>query len=874
MINQTISHYKITAKLGEGGMGEVYLATDTNLDRQVAIKFLSADRSSDPEARLRFIHEAKAQAMLSHPNIATFHDVGEESGRAFLVMEYVDGQPLPSLAREEKLSLPEILDLVIQVGEGLQAAHEHGVVHRDIKPDNILVTARRHVKITDFGLARWKGATTLTRAGTRMGTAYYMSPEQAEGKRVDQRSDLFSLGVVLYELICHQRPFDGENESIILSAIMSAQPPPLARFCRDAPDELQRVVGKCLAKDPPERYQSAADLLADLTVLRRTMPGAGSMSTSKPFAAKHSRKWAFAVVAGIAIVAVAAALVTRHFLSAGSGKPSERKMLAVLPFENLGAPDQEYFADGITDEITGKLASIRDLGVISRTSTMQYKKTTKNLREVAKELGVDYVLEGTILWDNRRDSGRVRILPQLIRVSDDTHLWAETYQRPLTDIFAVQADIATRIAEAMNITLLGPEHAAIEAMPTRNLDAYQAYLRGRDYRPRLDLDNLRETGELAVQMFQRAVALDSTFALAYANLAIAHVAMYWYGFDITTNRLAWSKDAVDRALALQPNLPWAHMALCYYYYWGQRDYDNALHQLALAEVELANNPELLLAKACIWRRQGKFRAAVQQMEQSLVLDPRAGDVAMELGWTYECLRDYASAEKFYDRSISLAPDQVTAYQLKAYAYYLWRGDTALARTALASIPKQDIDGTRSAWFWLHVLERDYATALSRVAPMEPMGGDNQSYFDTKAQMTGLIYALMGNSERSRAYCDSARVILEKELKARPDDYRVHSSLGLVYAGLGRRDDAILEGKLATEIIPVSKDACEGPRGLEVLARIYIMVGEYDAALDQIEYFLSIPSDFSVSLLRLDPQYDPLRKLPRFQELLQQPDKVF
>jgi tetratricopeptide (TPR) repeat protein len=463
----------------------------------------------------------------------------------------------------------------------------------------------------------------------------------------------------------------------------------------------------------------------------------------------------------------------------------------------------------------------------------------------------------------------------LIRVSDDTHLWAETYQRPLTDIFAVQADIATRIAEAMNITLLGPEHAALEAMPTRNLDAYQAYLRGRDYRPRLDLDALRETGELAVQMFQRAVALDSTFALAYANLAIAHAAMYWYGFDATKNRLAWSKDAVDRALALQPNLAWGHMALCYYYHWGQRDYDNALHQLALAEVELANDPELLLIRACIWRRQGKFRAAVQQLEQSLELDPRAGDVAMEVGFTYELLRDYASAEKFYDRSISLIPDQVTAYQRKAQTYYLWRGDTALARAALTSIPKQDIDVTRMPWFYQHLVERDYASALRRLAPMESMGGGvNQSYFDTKAQLTGMVYALMGDSGRSRAFYDSALTILEKELKTRPNDYRVHSSLGLVYAGLGRREEAIREGKLATEILPVSKDALDGGSRVEVLARIYAMVGEHDAALDQLEYLLSIPSDFSISLLRLDPQYDPLRGHPRFQKLLEQPDKVF
>jgi len=292
MIGQTISHYRVTAKLGEGGMGEVYLATDTNLDRPVAIKFLSSDRSSDPGARQRFIHEAKAQAMLSHPNIATFLDVGEAEGRAFLVMEYVDGHSLPVVAHEERLSLPEILDLVIQVAEGLQAAHEHGVVHRDIKPENILVTAKRHVKITDFGLARWKGATTLTKDGTRMGTAYYMSPEQVEGKRADHRTDIFSLGVILYELICRRRPFEGETETAIAYAVVSETPEPLARYKADVPDGLQHIVGKCLAKSPDERYQSAAEFLADAKHLRRelggehpsaTMPMTTPVRTRRPY---------------------------------------------------------------------------------------------------------------------------------------------------------------------------------------------------------------------------------------------------------------------------------------------------------------------------------------------------------------------------------------------------------------------------------------------------------------------------------------------------------------------------------------------------------------------------------------------------------------
>jgi TolB-like protein/tetratricopeptide (TPR) repeat protein len=668
-------------------------------------------------------------------------------------------------------------------------------------------------------------------------------------------------------MITCRLPFPGAHEAAIIYSIVNEQPQPLARYRAAIPDELQRLVGKCLAKSPDERYQSAADLVADLRSIQRVLVASGQ-GFPQPRPRVRKRTVAAAILLGVAVLAVAAALVTRHFLSAGSGKTSERKMLAVLPFENLGSPDQEYFADGITDEITGRLASIRDLGVISRTSTMQYKKTTKNLRQVARELGVDYILEGTILWDKSRDTSHVRILPQLIRVSDDTHLWAETYERPLTGIFSLQADIATRIVEAMNITLLGPEHAAVEAMPTRNLEAYQAYLLGIDYSQRPSV--IREYQQLAVQMFERAVQLDPDFALAYAHLAKAHALMYHFGHDNTPERLVRSRAAADRALALQPDLPWAHDALGYYYYWGQRDYDRALEQIALAEVGLPNNPEILAAKSYIWRRQGRFRAAIDQLKRAFLLNPRDADLAAEIGTTYYFLREYASAIEYLDTSISLAPDGITAYLYKSWAY-LGRGDTTLARATLASMPRRSDDGALM-WFSLHTFERDYVTALGQLASMS--AAVTQYYYLPRTQLAGTVYLLMNEPDPARACFDSARVILEKELTTRPDDHRVHSALGLVCAALGRKDDAIREGKLGVELFPVSRDALIGPERVSDLALIYVAVGEYDAAVDRIEYLLSIPSSLSVPRLRLDPRYDPLRELPRFQKLLEQPDKVF
>ena len=350
MIGQTISRYKILEKLGEGGMGEVYLATDTSLGRKVAVKFLSSDKAADPESRQRFVHEARAQAMLSHPNIATFHEVGEEGDKVFIVMEYIEGQPLSKLAQVEKLSFSEILDIVIQIGEGLSAAHERGITHRDIKPENVLVNSKRLAKITDFGLAKWKGATTLTQSGTRMGTAYYMSPEQVEGKKTDQRTDIFSLGVVLYELFCARRPFEGDTETAVFYDLVHTPPQPLARYCRNLPEGLERIVFKCLAKKPEERYQSAADLVADLKTLKR----AGDIDLLPSYIATSSDKHKKARVRrlklmGAAVVFLLVGAVTVLLFLRNNNKPIELNpnmsfRTLDIPFTQVGRPSMS--ADG------------------------------------------------------------------------------------------------------------------------------------------------------------------------------------------------------------------------------------------------------------------------------------------------------------------------------------------------------------------------------------------------------------------------------------------------------------------------------------------------------------------------------------------------
>jgi TolB-like protein/Tfp pilus assembly protein PilF/predicted Ser/Thr protein kinase len=852
-------HYRIIDKIGAGGMGEVYLAEDTKLDRKVAIKFLPQHLCQNADCRARFTREAQATAKLSHPNIVTIHEVSDFNGRPFFAMEHVEGQTLKDVIAGKPLPMDRIIEIGIQVCEGLQAAHEKGITHRDIKPSNILLDSHGRARIVDFGLASVLGTDQLTKTGSTLGTIGYMSPEQVRGGKVDDRTDLFSFGVVLYEMITGHSPFKADSEAATLHAITNTKPDLLARYRREVPAEIQAIIDKALEKDVATRYQHADDIATDLK--RLTSP---STIQNAPRRDKWNR---YVVISTVVVLLLVAGYwgVTKFTSKVASGSVSGRKMLAVLPFQNLGSPDDEYFADGITDEITEKLASIHGLGVISHTSTILYKHSTKTLRKIAEDLGVDYILEGTTLWDKGNDSSRVRILARLIRVSDDTHLWAETYQRPLMDIFSTQADIANKIAEAMNVTLLASDSAALREPPTKNLDAYQAYLSGLDYfgRP----DNQKANYLLGVQMLQKAVGLDSTFAIAYAQMANIYAWMYW-SIEHDPSYLSQSKSAVDRALRLQPNLPTAHVVLGRYYYWGFYDYDRALEQFTIAGASRPNNASVLSNEAYIWRRQGKFRAAVDQLKQALALDPRNFGLCFEIAGTLRTLRNYAAAEEFQNRSISLRSDQIDTYQSKARNYYLWRGDTRSARAALDSCPRQDNDDMRAEWYFLHLYERDYSAALSAIVQMSPMLETPTTHRTPRVQLAAVVYALMHDSSNAQILFDSARVISESELRTRPNDYDVLSCLGIIYAGLGRKDDAIREGKLAVQLLPVSKDAYSGPDLVRNLAEIYVMLGEYDAAFDQIEYLLSIPSRFSVPLLRLEPWYDPLRTLPRYQKILE------
>jgi TolB-like protein/Flp pilus assembly protein TadD len=549
------------------------------------------------------------------------------------------------------------------------------------------------------------------------------------------------------------------------------------------------------------------------------------------------------------------------------GPPGEeRTMLAVLPFENLGRPEDEYFADGITEEITSRLAALRALGVISRTSSRQYRDTDKSIRQIGEELGVDYVLEGSVCWA-RTENGRdqVRITPQLIRVSDDTHLWAEPYIRAIDDIFAVQAEIAQAVVEVLDITLFEREQDVVSDSPTRNLEAYHAFLRARYYasRPHFTLENWNR----AIQNYERAVSLDPDFALAHAELAKAHARLHFFRHDLSEERLEMARSAGERAVELAPESPRVHIALSYYYLWADRDTARAMKELEVAEETLHEDANILKAKAHILGLEGRFDAARLAWERAFVLSPRDAGIPTELIFTLWCLRQYPEAIDAANRAIALAPDAFWPYAGTSFVYLSWKGASMEGRAALESVSKE-IPWGAYAWYLQELFEGDFRGAIESIG-FSP--GDwilLKTWAAPKPLLAAVAHELLGEQERALESYETALHMLEQRVGESPQDPRLHSSFGITYASLGRKEEAIREGKLAVELLPVSKDAFYGISHEFDLTLIYTIAGEHDLALDQIERLLSIPSWLSPTWFRADPRFNRLREHPRFREIVE------
>lgn len=591
-----------------------------------------------------------------------------------------------------------------------------------------------------------------------------------------------------------------------------------------------------------------------------------AFSNALTSALKRKKSLMIGGLAAMFALIVAAAVI---FWPRGGEVPTpKQKRIVVLPFENLGPPEDVYFADGITDEITTRLARMDGLGVIARTSAYQYKNKDKGIQQIGDELEVDYVLEGTVRWQRSPDDlGRIRISPQLIRADDATHVWAHIYDEDITDIFEVQSNISEQVAEALDISLLESERQALKARPTDNVEAYNYYLRGKDYFHRgFSPKDIR----MAIQMFEKAVELDPTFALAYTQLSYNHSSMYGNRWDRTEERLAKAKQAVDKAFQLRPDMPEAHGAMGGYYK-VQNDSDRAMKHLKIAQESMPNDSQILLTISIVQGQQGKGELALATLKKALELDPRSSVLAYQMAVELRGRRRYSEAESFYDLAISLAPENWLYYHEKAELYLLWEGSTEKARKVFEDVPKF----VRSSGepllykymaYRLAVFDGNYQGALDQISSVSSKAVGGRVKFLPIELMRAQIYRLMNQPELAESHYESARRFLETRIQAQPADARLHGSLGIAYAGLGRKEEAIREGKLAVELESAGWFALFR---LEELAQIYTMIGEHDQAIDQLEYLLSHPYEYTIPLFRIDPKWNPLREHPRFQKLLEE-----
>ena len=636
MIDDVISHYKILEKLGEGGMGEVYLAQDTKLDRKVALKFLPVQLASDGELKERFKREAQSAAALNHPNIITVYEVSEYENRPFIAMEYVEGESLKDLIARKELPIGEVLDVALQVSDGLAVAHQAGIVHRDIKPQNILMGKDGRVRICDFGLAKAKRDITLTQAGSTLGTIAYMSPEQAKGIEVDHRSDIFSFGVVLYEMITEHLPFTGDHEAAVIYSVVNETPEPLARYKSEVPEELQKIVEKAMEKDRRVRYQHVDDVSADLRKLKAELDTGVTKTLERMIKAQPS--------------------------------------IAVLAFTNLSADkEQDYFCDGMAEEIINALTHLESLRVVARTSAFVFKDKREDIREIGRKLKVDKVLEGSV----RKAGNRLRITAQLINVSDGYHLWSERYDREMEDVFAIQDEVTLAIVDKLKIKLLGRDKAILTKRHTGDPEAYSLYLKGRFFWNKMNPGGFQK----ARGCFEKAIETDPNLAVAYAGLADSHWWSSFWGNLPPHETYPRAREAVEKAIEKDDTLGEAHASLASIYTHYDWNWQAAEREFGRA-IDLAPGSSYArIYYACYLDLQRRHDEAVAQARKAREIDPLSGFCNTSLAHRLWHARRYDEAIEEFEKWLEIEPNDWFAHHHLGEIYF----EKSMIKEAIASI---------------------------------------------------------------------------------------------------------------------------------------------------------------------------------------------
>jgi TolB-like protein/Tfp pilus assembly protein PilF len=936
-------------------MGEVYLATDVTAGRKAALKLLPMRFTGDAERLKRFQQEAHVVVALNHPNILTVYEIGEDHSTQYIASELIEGETLRQRLTRGRIEVGEAVDVAIQVASALAAAHEAGIVHRDINPGNIMLRRDGYVKVLDFGIAKLAEQelpTTMprdealllveTNLGSVLGTVRYMSPEQASGAHVEKTTDIWSLGVVLYEMLTGHAPFTGDTPKEVMSSILEKEPPPVTRYVTNAPAELQQIISKTLRKDRAQRYRSAHELLEALKDLRRKLDfesfakggffeevkrrkvyrvaaayiiAAGGIIqlASVVFPAWDLPNWALRLVIVLLLIGFPLALIlgwafdiTSHgiratpgahrrayvillvatgvMISAAAGlfllpRVTARqidKSIAVLPFENLSKDEENaFFAGGVQDEILTNLAKVADLKVISRTSVMKYKSgLERNLREIANTLGVSHVVEGSV----QRAAGRVRVNVQLIDARNDAHLWAEHYDRDVSDIFAIQSDIAERIADQLRAKLSGAEKAAIAERPTADLVAYAYYTKAKEIDIFANWEGAEKSAKQKVELLEKATQRDPNFALAYCELAKAQLDLF---SDIDRKPIELAKKAAETALRLRPDLAEPHLALARYYWFtgpfvdsaeAVTYYERAREELAIVRRKWPNNPEALLIEAMVGRHQNRWDASLANLRRASELDPQNREIAYHLWDIYFEMRRYSDAEQLTTREAASRKSEDPWFTRRRAEIKLAQGDPVAAQALLEQIPL-DFNPLPLIWgarFKAALYLRDY-DAANRVIAATPAnmadfafdffhGSENWAY--------GLVARTRGDKEKALAAFAAAREKMEAQWSDKPKDAPYFADIAKLDAGLGRKEEAIREALRAVELQPIAKDSLNGPTLVTNLVLVYAWTGERDAALEQLEKVATL-SGYGPTYgdLLLNPCWDDLRGDPRFDKIV-------
>ena len=865
-----LGNYEIIEEIGRGGMGVIYRARQRHSRRIVALKRMLSYHADSHETLARFRREAESAASLDHPNILPIYEVNEsEDGLPFFSMKLATGGSLRTVAPRLRNDPRECVRLIAKVSRAVDYAHEHGILHRDLQPGNVLLDARGEPMVSDFGLAKWLDQeSNLTRTLTSLGTPGYIAPEQAEGTSFSPATDIYSLGAILFNLLAGRPPFMGNNAlSVIRQA--AAKPAPRLRLILPSVDrDLETIVARCLERDPKARYHAAGALAEDLERWLEGRPILARPMRTPARVWRWSRRNPVLTVATAICLFLSAAVAWLFPRHQWTFPPPPEKSIAILPFQNL-SKDQEnaFFTDGVQDEILTSLSRIADLKVISRTSVMQYKDTAKrNLREIGQQLGVANVVEGSV----QRVANRVRVNAQLINAKNDAHLWAQTYDGDLTDVFAIQSQIAQAIAEQLQAQMSAREKALIAHPPTTDVGAntlYQEALR-LEHQPPED-----QTLRHAIQLLEQAVARDPQFALAYSLMSQKHMSLYFGGYDHTSARLEQANVALQKAVQLRPDAGEIHLADAEYWFHGFFDYDRARAEIELARRSLPNDPKVYTMTGAMDRRQGRWGEAVRNFERAAELNPRDLDAVMNAAFTYEGLKRYSDATRMYERAAALSPpDYGPRIAARSNQALNERADTRPLRAELNAIMAEDPKSTSQIatdLYFCAISERDRSATEHALAVIPPEGLFTAGNFVCPREwFVGYAARTFGEDEIARAAFTAARSKLEKIVEDQPDYASAWSLLGRVDAALGRKEAAIREGRRACELLPSSKDAWFAPGLLRYLASIYVWTGEKDLALTQLEDLAALKvSSLDYGDLKLDPNWDPLRGDPRFEKLV-------